>query len=153
MYRPDGPMPDSTFKVRPASRADLAWCVATDGHLDEVALRSKIRAGEVLVAEADGERVGLLRFDVIWSSVPFIAQIRVLETHRRRGVGRALLQAVEEAARGYGSNAVLSSIALGSDRTAALGWHEAMGFERFGEVYRIFPEERMEAFFVKLLER
>jgi hypothetical protein len=47
------------------------------------------------------------------SSVPFIAQIRDLETHRCQGVGQALLPAVEDRARGCDSNAVLSSIALG----------------------------------------
>ena len=114
---------------------------------------SKIRVREILVADSDGEPVGLLRFDLMWSSVPFIAQIRVLETYRRQGVGQALLQAVEERARACGSIAVLSSIALGSDRTAPLSWHEEMGFERFGDVDRMFPGEQTEAFLVKLLER
>jgi GNAT superfamily N-acetyltransferase len=146
-------MPDSKVSVREASEADLAWCLSTDGHLDEAALLSKIRAREILVADSDGEPVGLLRFDLMWSSVPFIAQIRVLETYRRQGVGQALLQEVEERARACGSIAVLSSIALGSERTAALSWHEAMGFERFGDVDRMFPGEQTEAFLVKLLER
>jgi GNAT superfamily N-acetyltransferase len=146
-------MPGSIVSIREASQADLSWCLSTDGHLDEAALMSKIRAGEILVADSDGELAGLLRFDLMWSSVPFIAQIRVVETYRRQGVGRELLRAVEERARGRGSIAVLSSIALGSDRTAALGWHEAMGFEQFGDVNRMFPGEQTEAFFVKLLER
>lgn len=59
---------------------------------------------------------------------------------------------VEETAKERGSIAILSSIALGSDRTAALGWHEAMGFERFGDVVGMFPGEQTEAFFVKILE-
>ena len=87
----------------------------------------------------------------MWSAVPFIAQIRVLEPFRRQGVGEALLRALEERARSRGSIAVLSSIALRSDRTAALAWHEAMGFERFGDVEAMFPGEQAEAFFVKIL--
>jgi hypothetical protein len=67
-------MPDSKVSVREASEADLAWCLSTDGHLDEAALLSKIRAREILLADSDGEPVGLLRFDLMWSSVPFIAQ-------------------------------------------------------------------------------
>jgi GNAT superfamily N-acetyltransferase len=140
------------MSVRVALETDLAWCLSTDGHLDEATLLSKIRAGEVLIAHSNGEPVGHLRFDLMWSSVPFIAQIRVAETNRRQGVGHALLRALEERAREGGSIAVLSSIALESDRTAALGWHEAMGFERFGDVDRMFPGEQTEAFFVKLLE-
>jgi GNAT superfamily N-acetyltransferase len=142
----------SKASVRDAAAADLAWCLSTDGHLDEAALMSKIRAREILVAELEGAPAGLLRFDLMWSAIPFIAQIRVLEPYRRQGVGQALLRAVENAARARGSSAVLSSIALGSDRTAALGWHEAMGFERFGDVDGMFPGEPTEAFLVKILE-
>jgi GNAT superfamily N-acetyltransferase len=115
-------------------------------------LLSKIRAREILVAHSADVPLGLLRFDLMWSAVPFIAQLRVPEKYRRHGVGRALLRAVEKRARALGPIAVLSSIAMGSDRTAALGWHEAMGFERFGHVERMFPGEQTEAFFVKILE-
>ena len=144
-------MTDPKVSVREAAEADLAWCLSTDGHLDEATLLSKIRAREILVADSDGAPAGLLRFDLMWSAVPFLAQLRVLEPYRRRGVGQALLRAVEERARSRGAIAVLSSIALGSDRTAALGWHEAMGFERFGDVDGMFPGEQTEAFFVKIL--
>ena len=146
------PMADSKVNVREAAEADLAWCLSNDGHLDEPALLTKINAREILVADSGGAPAGLLRFDMMWSAVPFIAQLRVLEPYRRQGVGQALLRAVEEGARARGSIAVLSSIALGFDRTAALGWHEAMGFERFGHVKGMFPGEHTEAFFVKILE-
>ena len=145
-------MADSNVSVREAGDVDLAWCLATDGHLDEAALISKMRAHEVLVAGLEGQPAGLLRYDLMWSSVPFIAQLRVLEPYRRQGVGHALLRAVEERARERGSIAVLSSIALGSDRTAALSWHTAMGFEGFGAVDGMFPGEQAEAFYVKILE-
>jgi len=145
-------VPESKVSVREAAESDLAWCLATDGHLDEADLVPKIRAHEVLVAESDGMPVGLLRFDLMWSAIPFIAQLRVAEVYRRQGVGQALLRAVEEKARERGSIAVLSSIALGSNRTAALGWHTAMGFEGFGVVAGMFPGEQAEAFYVKVLE-
>jgi len=144
-------VPESKVSVREAAESDLAWCLATDGHLDEADLVPKIRAHEVLVAESDGMPVGLLRFNLMWSAVPFIA-LRVAELYRRQGVGQALLRAVEEKARERGSIAVLSSIALGSNRTAALGWHTAMGFEGFGVVDGMFPGEQAEAFYVKVLE-
>lgn len=145
-------MTDSKVSVREAAEGDLAWCLATDGHLDEAGLLPKIRAHEVLVAESNSVPVGLLRYDLMWSAVPFIAQLRVAEAYRRQGVGQALLRSVEERAREGGSIAVLSSIALGSDRAAALGWHTAMGFEGFGVVDGMFPGEQAEAFYVKILK-
>jgi hypothetical protein len=78
-------MPDSRVRVREAGEADLAWCLSTDGHLDEAALLAKIRAREILVADSDGVPAGLLRWDLMWSAVPFIAQLRVLEKYRRQG--------------------------------------------------------------------
>ena len=96
-------MANSKLTVREASEADLAWCLSNDGHLDEAALLSKIRAGEIMVAESDGALAGLLRFDLMWSAVPFIAQLRVLEGYRRRGVGQALLRQIEEVATARGS--------------------------------------------------
>ena len=146
-------MTDWKVSVREAAEADLAWCLATDGHLDEADLVPKIRAHEIFIAEAGGMPAGLLRFDLMWSAVPFIAQVRVLEGYRRQGIGQLLLRAVEERARERGSIAVLSSVALGSDHTAALGWHKAMGFEGFGVVHGMFPAEQTEAFYVKILER
>ena len=47
-------MTDPKVSVREAAEADLAWCLATDGHLDEATLLSKIRAREILVADSDG---------------------------------------------------------------------------------------------------
>jgi hypothetical protein len=81
-------MADSKVSVREATEADLAWCLSTDGHLDEAALLFKIRAREILVADSGGVPAGLLRFDLLWSAVPFIAQLRVLEPYRRRALGR-----------------------------------------------------------------
>src|SRR2546422_5720516 len=113
-------MPDAKVSAREASEADLAWCLSTDGHLDEAALLSKIRAREILVADSEGEPVGLLRFDLMWSSVPFIAQIRVLDTHRRQGVWQALLRAVEEREKGRGSIADLIYNSLGPKPSSTL---------------------------------
>ena len=95
MRRPPGrgsrslltPMTDWKVSVREAAEADLAWCLATDGHLDEADLVPKIRAHEIFIAEAGGMPAGLLRFDLMWSAVPFIAQVRVLEGYTRQALG------------------------------------------------------------------
>src|SRR5437764_11659500 len=87
-------VPHPGITTRSARRSDLSWCVAHDGHLGEQALRAKIDRGELFLAEVDGEPAGLLRVDSLWSSVTLIAQVRVLERHRRLGVGRALVDHV-----------------------------------------------------------
>ena len=52
-------------------------------HLPEAKLRRKIEWQEAVVASVDEVLVGYLYLDTIWSSVPFIALIWVLEGQRQ----------------------------------------------------------------------
>src|SRR6185369_6592439 len=83
------------IQVRVADDDDLTF-VGQDGYVATEVLRRKIVAGEVLIAELEGMAVGYLRLEFLWSSIPYIALIRVDERSRRRGVGRALVQFVEQ---------------------------------------------------------
>lgn len=123
--------------VRPGDDGDLAWLVANDGHLDESGLRSKLAAGEIVVAEITGERVGLLRLDHLWSAVPFVALVRVVEPARRRGVGRALVAFTADRARARGADVLLSSAT--ADEAAPQAWHLAVGFEECGFIAGLNP--------------
>ena len=118
------------LRVRAAGRGDLPWLAAHDGHLSEPELAVKVDAGEMLVAEADGRPVGLLRLDHLWSSVPFVALVRVLPEARRRGAGRALVEAARAEARERGAPLLLSSAT--GEEPEAIAWHRAVGFEEWG---------------------
>ena len=123
--------------VREGDQRDLAWLVANDGHLDESALRPKLAAGEIVVAEMDGERVGLLRLDHLWSAVPFVALVRVVEPVRRRGVGRALVAFTADREQARGADALLSSAT--ADEAAPQAWHLAVGFQECGFIAGLNP--------------
>jgi predicted GNAT superfamily acetyltransferase len=118
--------------VRPAGSSDLDWLVENDGHLDTGTLTAKVAASEVLVAEVDGERAGLLRFDQLWSAVPFIAQVRVSNEFRRAGVGRALVNTLADQAQTHGATFILSSAT--ADESQPQAWHGAVGFTVCGEL-------------------
>lgn len=120
------------ISVRLADAHDLNWLAEHDGHLDALALATKLARSEVLVAEVGGGAAGLLRFDWLWSSVPFVAQVRVLQPYRRLGVGRALVDALTEHARASGARLLLSS-ATGSEPEPQ-AWHLALGFEECGRL-------------------
>ena len=115
------------IEVREGDERDLAWLAANDGHLDKSGLRPKLAAGEIVVAEIEGELVGLLRLDHLWSAVPFIALVRVVEPARRRGVGRALVAFTAHRARARGADVLLSSAT--ADEAAPQAWHLAVGFQ------------------------
>jgi GNAT superfamily N-acetyltransferase len=130
-------------------QTDLAWCVGHDGWLDEPELRRKVQARELVVADLDGELVGLLRFDYLWSVLPHLAQVRVVEHHRREGVSRALVTFVEQQARSRGIDKILSSTR--PDKLGAQAWHRQIGFRECGSLQGFGPNGEPTIFFLKLL--
>lgn len=137
------------IRVRLADAHDLNWLAEHDGHLDALALAAKLARSEVLVAEVDGAPAGLLRFDWLWSSVPFIAQVRVLQPFRRLGVGRALVDALTEQAGASGATLLLSSAT--GDEPEPQAWHRALGFEECGRLSGINEGDVAEVMFQRRL--
>jgi ribosomal protein S18 acetylase RimI-like enzyme len=82
----------------------------------------------LLIAEADGEVVGLVwlgrapRQQVGW----WIYDIEVVSTQRRRGCGRALLEAAEREAQSRGGDAIGLNVFGGND--AARRLYESSGY-------------------------
>jgi len=94
------------FELAEDSRAEL------DGY---------IGAGEVLVAVEDGERVGHLQ--LVGDEIKNMA---VVEAHRGRGVGRALVTAAIERARE--ERIALLRVATGAADTGNLRFYQRLGF-------------------------
>jgi aminoglycoside 6'-N-acetyltransferase I len=124
--------------IRPAAPEDLAaraemraqlWPEASvEEHAQEFAT-----AGEAaFVADAGGALVGFIEIAVrsyaegADGSAPYVEGIWVAPAHRRRGVGRALLDSAEQWARGEGHDYLGSDALL--DNEASHAWHRAAGF-------------------------
>lgn len=142
-------MPPPAITVCRASASDLRF-VSQDGYLTERIVRRKIEDGDVFVAERDGEHVGYLRLGYLWAKLPYIELIRVLESHRRAGVGRALLAFIEADAAASG-HAVLYSSSQ-ADEPEPQAWHRRMGFEECGLLAGVNKGGIGEVFFRKRLE-
>jgi phosphinothricin acetyltransferase len=89
--------------------------------------------GVVLVAERDGELLGVagygpFRDDGGWPSSRFTVEhsIHVRDTHRRRGLGGRLLEALVEAATDGGMHVMV--VAVDGRDDGSLGFHTAHGF-------------------------
>lgn len=96
-------------------------------------------ASRVFVAESeDGELTGMVathlfpRMDDDEFACRLIAMI-VAERHRRTGVGRALMEAVEAEARQQGAGLV--ALSSGHDRADAHAFYEDVGFVHRGRSY------------------
>jgi aminoglycoside 6'-N-acetyltransferase I len=137
--------------VRPVRRGDAdSWCrmrhdLWPDGsaeeHANEIAAFLDATASEplaVLVAEeAGGELVGLAELSIrpcaegcVTDRVAYLEGWYVAPDGRRRGVGRALVRAVEQWARGQGCTELASDTAV--DNEASTAAHRAVGFEEVG---------------------
>jgi GNAT superfamily N-acetyltransferase len=100
--------------------------------------RLAIVGDRVVVADLDGQAVGLAHLQVspaLERDQPAakIGALAVDEAHRGRGVGRALVQAVEEEARRRGCALLFLTTAAGRDD--AHDFYERVGFELTGRRY------------------
>ena len=136
------------LRARFAIPSDLDFVLQEQYLLPEIVQR-KIEGREIIVAELNDSLVGYLRLEYLWSRVPYIALIRVLPAHRRRGVGNALLTFVEEFLRGEGHTVLYSSSQVNEAEPQA--WHRHIGFEECGIIAGVNEAGVGEIFFRKKL--
>jgi ribosomal protein S18 acetylase RimI-like enzyme len=139
----------SQVRVRLAAADDIAWYQAEDPTIPADAVRRKVEAQEIFVAEIDGRRAGHLRLDFLWSKFPFIALIRVLPESRRQGVGQAMLEFIAARLRDNGHDTLCSSSQVNEPEAQA--WHRRLGFEECGILDGVNPGGIGEIFFRKRL--
>ncbi|HJK96009.1 MAG TPA: GNAT family N-acetyltransferase [Polyangiaceae bacterium LLY-WYZ-14_1] len=127
------------------ARPDDVGLVSQDGSIPREVVLRKINLEEVIVAEVDGKTVGYIRLEYLWSHVPYMALIYVLGTHRRRGVGRALLKFTTDYLRALGHEHFFSSSQDNEPEPQA--WHRQVGFVDAGRIEGINPDGSTELFF------
>lgn len=133
-------------QVRVADPRDVGMLVRHE-HLAEAELAAAIRQERVLVAEdADHGVVGWLRWGMFWDQVPFMYLLHILEEHRGRGNGRALVAGWETHCRDAGHPLVLTSTQ--SDESAQ-HFYRRLGYADAGELR--LPGEAAELLLLKPL--
>ena len=128
---------------------DLTWCAGVDRDIGRAAVRRKIGLREIVLSEVGGERVGYLRLEYLWSKIPYVGLIRVPEKFRRLGVGRAIVDFLEEFLRERGYKVLMSSSQV--NEPSAQAWHRAVGFEECGIIAGINENGIGEVLFRKFL--
>jgi GNAT superfamily N-acetyltransferase len=110
-------------------------------------IRAGIERRELLVAENHGEVVGLLAYRTDWFQCTFVTLVVVAEEERRRGVARALFEALE---RRSPSPRLFSSTE--ETNAVSIRMHSALGFIPSGHVDNL-PQGYRELLFYKRLVR
>jgi N-acetylglutamate synthase-like GNAT family acetyltransferase len=140
------------IKVRFANQTDLDGCIALDHPtMPTEVIKRKVEQREIIVAERAGRLVGYLRFEYLWSVVPYVALIWVVEDQRQRGIGRAMLRYLENVLRQQGHTALYSSSQANEPEPQA--WHRHVGFKECGFITGINEGGIGEVFFRKNLSR
>jgi len=135
--------------VRFATLDDLQF-VHQDRYIAADVVRRKIEWQEVIVAEINGNLVGYLRLEYLWSVTPYIGLVRVAREHRGKGIGKAMLRYTEEYIREKGYEALYSSSQV--NEAEAQEWHRGAGFKECGMIAGINEGGIGEVFFRKELK-
>jgi amino-acid N-acetyltransferase len=123
----------STFTVRPARTADVRGI----HELLEPYVQRRILLGkdivvlyesvqQFLVAEADGKLIGCGALHVIWEDLGEIRTLIVVDEWLHRGVGRALVEGLEDSARELGLSRLFCL-------TFEVDFFTSRGFQEIGE--------------------
>lgn len=126
--------------IRLACENDLEFLTAHDRHVSPAVLSELIRQGQVFLALEEDAPIGWMRWNLFWDNTPFLNMLYLLERHRRRGHGRAMMAHWEWWMRVQGFARVLTSTQ--SDEEAQhfyrqLGWRECGALVLAGEPLEI----------------
>ncbi|MFW5703574.1 MAG: GNAT family N-acetyltransferase [Patescibacteria group bacterium] len=140
--------------IRFATETDFDLVRSIDPHaqnIDPDRIRRKIQGAEILLAYADGEPVGLIRFSYFWSTRPYLDLIWFQPHARGKGYGTQLLHFLEQYLVRQGHTHLLSSSQ--ENEPGPQQWHKNQGFTFCGELKGInLPqEETSEYFYIKSL--
>ena len=118
-----------------ATQDDILHCNAIDHNLgfqtNMPVFIHAARESRLLVASIDNTVVGYLRYNWLWDEkLPYIQVLRVHTDYQRQGIGKALIEALEEELKQKNIASFLSSTE--ETNTDSLAFHEALGFENCG---------------------
>lgn len=157
-----------SINVRLAELRDLGFCTKSDfQHVDayrgkefmEKYLRRQIEANDVIIAEVDGKPVGYLRIRYLGLIAPSLGIIGVDEEYRRKGVGTAMIDFLEEYLLKHKGHKVFTcdgqALLYSSAEATAIesqAWHRAVGFKECGIIAGCNEGGIGEIFFRKVLK-
>jgi len=121
--------------VRLAQNSDIPTLQVLDPRPKEDILKQKIENKEIIVLELDKKVIGLVRYAILWTTVPFIGLIEIANEHHKKGYSVLLLDFLKEHLRKQGYIALLSSSQ--TDEPEPQAWHVHMGFKTNGIIENI----------------
>lgn len=128
------------MNIRIAKSEDLDIICRHDKHISKEELKHSITGGKVYFLEEGGEFAGWLRHGLFWDNTPFMNMLCILNNHRGKGYGKALVEYWENKMKEQNYKYVMTSTA--SDEYSQhfyvkLGYRTIGGFTLFNDPYEI----------------
>ena len=130
MTEPVQPRGAEMVEVRWAKGVDdLDFLHESEHELARERIAQKMAAREILIILVDGQPVGWLRFGYFWDTVPMMNMLVLLESYRRQGLGRKLVEFWERAMASQGYAQVMTSTQVDE---AAQFFYRRLGYRDCG---------------------
>lgn len=132
------------MNIRIAKQKDLDIICRHDKHISREELKHSITHGRVYLLEEGGEFAGWLRHGLFWDNTPFMNMLFILDNHRGKGYGKALLEYWENKMKEQNYKYVMTSTA--SDEYAQ-HFYVKLGYRTIGGF--ILPDDPYEIILIK----
>lgn len=144
------------MEIRFATLKDFNQVRLFDPHskyIDPEKIRQKLKNEEIIIATINSEIIGIIKFSYFWATRPFLDLIWIKENQRNKGIGKELLNYLENYLTSEKHNYLFSS-AEEKDKEAIL-WHKKNDFIETGKVKCLnLPHDKTpEIFFYKRISK
>ena len=116
-------------EIRYVQAEDKEFWYSLDKHLPEQEFENKVNNKRGYVLLDNGERIGLLRYNLFWDNTPFCTMLFVDFNHHRKGYGRKLMEYWENDMRSQGYGMLLTSTQVDEE---AQNFYRKLGYKDCG---------------------
>ena len=138
------------FNIRHVIELDKSFWFTLDGDLreDEFEIKIRYKRGYVI---SDGDKpIGVMRYNLMWDSLPFLTLIYFDEAYRGKGFGRQAMLHWENEMRELGYTMVMTSTQVDEE---AQHFYRKLGYKERGGIFLDNTpwEQPQEMFMLKVL--
>ncbi|MGG5319125.1 GNAT family N-acetyltransferase [Enterococcus sp. AZ072] len=132
------------MQIRLATSEDVQFLDENDPHIEKQELLNSIHLNRVYIIEEKRQKIGWLRYNYFWDSIPFMTMLYFFEEYRGQGHGRQAIEFWESKMREFDYKRVMTSTVsteFAQHFYHKLGYVPIGGFTPLGEPYEIMLEK------------
>ncbi len=135
------------MNIRYATSSDQQWIVEHDQHVSAQWIERCLQKREIIIAIADTDPLGFMRFSYFWGKIPYMDMVWVMPEDRCKGVGTALCRFWQQEMQQKDYTLLMTSSM--QNEPEAQSWHLRNGFTQSGQLTFGQVQTVPEVFFVK----